>query len=176
MERLGEGWDVPSVVKDEVEFHWFHVAPGRALVLCVLSTSPVWYVGHFENGRMGKCSGDGCPSCARGVGKQIRYVLSVVDVSTHQLGVIELSQSVADLVRAFSDRHGVMRGMVLDFTKAARSKHSRMEVSYIDQVAPGWCTTMEGLDLREVLGSTWERIRASDAKRKTSGNGSEQPF
>jgi hypothetical protein len=157
MAPVGEGWDPPPSVRDRVEFHWFHVSPGRALVLCVLSGQPLWYVGHFDSGRMQPCLPEHCGLCARGVGKQLRYVVSSVELSSKQIGVLEMSKTVAELLRSWSSRNGGLHGMVIELQRATRSKHSRMECSYLDELPPGWALAMEGLDLKEVLSRTWER-------------------
>lgn len=154
---VGRGWDPPDEVRDRVEFHWFHVVPGRSLLLCMLSTEPLWYVGHFEKGRMRPCLGAGCEPCTRGVGTQLRYVVSAVEVTTKQLGVIEMSKSVALAVKDFASSNGGLHGLLVEFVKSARSKHSRMECMFLNEHAPGWAFAMQGLDLAEVLARTWER-------------------
>lgn len=154
---VGEGWDVPSEVRDRVEFHWFHVQPGRSLLVCMLSAAPLWYVGHFESGRMKPCAPVGCQSCARGVGKQLRFVVSAVDVRSKQVGVLELSKGVADVLRGWADQNGGLHGMLVEFSKASKSKHSRMEVDWVRESAPSWAFCLPGLDLKEVLSRTWDR-------------------
>jgi len=166
MDRLGDGWDPPQAIVDRVEFHWFHVDPGRSLVLGILSTAPMWYVGHFEGGRMRQCSGTGCLSCLKGVGAQIRYVFSAVELTTRQVGVIEVSKSVAELIRSWEARNGSLRGMVLEFQKVSRSKQSRMDVGYIAECWPSWCVTVAPLDLRDVLSNTWGRMEAAQLRKQ----------
>ena len=155
---VGEGWEPPAAVRDAVEFHWFHVQPGRAVVLCVLSGQPLWYVGHFQNGRMGPCRPAGCESCAKGIGRQLRYVVSCVELSSRQLGVLEVSSSVAELLKQWSLSAGGLRGLIVEIEKASRSKHSRMEASWVHETPPAWVMAMAPLDLKEVLARTWERI------------------
>jgi hypothetical protein len=154
----GQGWDPPQPILDRCRFHWFHVDPATALVLCVLSEAPSWYVGHFENHRMRKCDGPGCGMCDRGVGKQIRYVLSAVETSTHQNGVIEVSQSVVELLRSWTARTGKLRGMMIELTKATKAKQSRMVVRYLDSSPPGWASQVQPIDVLEALEATWDRI------------------
>lgn len=158
MERVGEGWDVPAEVRDHVQFHWFHVTPGSTLLLVLLSIRPLWFVGHFVSGRMLQCTGDSCARCAAGTGRQIRYIVSAVEPSTKRLGVIELSESVARLIREWAIPNEGARGLIVEFGKASKSKHSRLEVSLIREVPPSWCLSMQPLDLHEVLARTWERI------------------
>jgi len=103
-ESVGTGWDVPAGVKDRCEFHWFHVQRDGCLVVVILSSAPAWYVGHFDKGRMRRCDGHECRMCAAGSGRQLRYVLAAVDYQTRQNGVIEVSKSVAELIRSWSAR------------------------------------------------------------------------
>jgi len=124
----------------------------------MLSKVPLWYVGHFDGGRMKVCSGPVCDCCERGVGKQLRYVACGVEPTSRQLGVIEFSKPVAELLRDWSRRNGGFRGMMVEFTKATKSKHSRMEVKYIDAVATPFCLAVEPYDLGEVMRLTWERL------------------
>jgi len=158
---VGMGWDVPTDVRDRVEFHWFHVPSTGVLVLCVLSQAPVWYVGHFDKGRMRQCTGRGCDMCAKGIGTQLRYIVSVVDVSTHQIGVFEFGQSVSLLIKQWSSGLGFLKGMILEVTRASKSKHSRMEVGLVKTAPMAWCMALEGLPLEEVLERTWERADVS---------------
>jgi len=158
VEHVGEGWDVPAEVRDHVQFHWFHVAPGTSLLLVLLSVRPLWFVGHFVGGRMMQCRGDGCARCAAGTGRQIRYVMSAVEPSTRRLGVIELSESVVRLIKDWAIPNEGSRGLIIELTKVSRSKHSRHEVQLIREHPPAWCMALEPLDLHEVLSRTWDRI------------------
>ena len=154
---MGDGWDVPTEVRDRVEFHWFHVPTTGCLVLGILSTVPAWYVGHFDRGRMRECSGQGCDLCEKGIGTQLRYLVSAADLSTHQVGVIEFGATVAALIKQWASGFGYLRGMTIEVARATKSKHSRMEVTMIRNPPPGWLMATEALDLKEVLERTWER-------------------
>lgn len=157
MVPVGSGWDVPAEVRDRVEFHWFHAPISGALVLGVLSASPAWYVGHFAKGRMLKCEGKGCEYCEKGLGTQLRFVVCGADLSTRQVGVFEFGSTVAALVKQWTLGLGSLRGMILEITRATKSKHSRMEVGLIKETPPGWFMSTEGLDLVDVLERTWGR-------------------
>jgi len=158
VEKIGAGWEVPSEVRDRVEFHWFHSYPGKSLCLGVLSGSPVWYVGHFHQGRMVQCLRDGCSLCEQGVGGQIRYVVSCAELSSRQVGVIELGKSPALMLKDEACRNGGLRGLLFEVVKATKSKHSRMEISMIHEHPPAWLMATEPLDLVEVMSRTWERM------------------
>jgi len=154
---IGSGWDVPHEVKDRVEFHWFHVPVTGCLVLGILSIAPTWYVGHFDNKRMQQCEGKGCDLCDKGIGTQLRYVVSAVDISTHQVGVFEFGASVSQLIQQWSAGLGYLRGMMIEVTRASKSKHSRMEIALIREHPLAWVMATQELDLIEVLERTWER-------------------
>jgi hypothetical protein len=154
---IGSGWDVPSDVKDRVEFHWFHVPVTGSLVLGVLSPAPTWYVGHFDGKRMQECTGKGCDLCTKGMGTQLRYVVSCVDISTHQVGVFEFGASVSMLIQQWSSGLGYLRGLTIEIGRASKSKHSRMEVKLIREAPLAWVLATNPLDLIEVLERTWER-------------------
>jgi hypothetical protein len=91
------------------------------------------------------------------LGTQLRYVVSAVDLSTHQIGVLEFGQSVAELVKKWATGFGYLRGMTIEISRATKSKHSRMEVAMIREPPLPWVLSTEGLDLKEVLERTWER-------------------
>jgi hypothetical protein len=154
---VGAGWEVPTDVRDRVEFHWFHVPKSGALVLAILSQVPVWYVGHFDSGRMKECGGIGCDLCSKGIGRQLRYVVSAVDISTKQVGVFEFGSSVSLLIKQWASGLGYLHGMIIEVTRASKSKHSRMEISLIREHPMSWVMSLEGLPLEEVLERTWER-------------------
>jgi len=157
VDQVGEGWEVPTEVKDRVQFHWFHVYPGKALLLCFLSPAALWYVGHYEGGRMRLCIGEGCELCEKGCGKQIRYVVSAVEVTTRKVGVIEVGESIALTLKDLCSRNGGLRGMIVECMKATKSKHSRMEMVPVHEAPPAWALALAPLDLREVLEKTWQR-------------------
>jgi len=158
---VGVGWDVPGAVRDRVEFHWFHVPTSGALVLSVLSQAPVWYVGHFSSGRMRPCTGSGCECCEHGIGTQLRYLVSCVEMSTRQVGVFEFGPSISILIKQWASGMGYLKGMILEVTRASKSKHSRMEVHLIREPPAAWAMSIEGLPLEEVLERTWERAEVS---------------
>lgn len=160
MEHVGEGWEVPLEVKERVQFHWFHVSPGTELLLVVLSNVPLWYVGHFRGGRMEVCAREKCQSCAAGIGRQVRYVVCCVEMLTQRIGVLEVSESVANLVKQWSVPNNGSRGLILGLRKVTRAKNSRTDVELVKESAPAWAMALEPLDLHEVLAKTWEKLGA----------------
>jgi hypothetical protein len=109
---------------------------------------------------MQQCKGRGCELCKKGLGTQLRYVVSCVDVSTRQVGVFEFGASVSTLIKQWSTGFGYLKGMIIEVTRASKSKHSRMEVNLIKEHPMPWVMALEGLPLEEVLERTWERAEA----------------
>jgi hypothetical protein len=165
----GCGFSAPPDVRDVVEFHWWHVPVGGSLVLVVLSVEPVWYVGHFAQGRMRRCRGDLCRACVDGVGRQIRYVVCAAEVSSRQIGMLEVGSAPMLHIRDRALARGGLRGMILDVSRPARSKHGRLEVSVFEESPPSWSVTTEALDLRMVLERTWAREVGTEPKAVSPG-------
>jgi hypothetical protein len=157
MESTGEGWEVPRRVKDAVDFHWFKVKPGRALVLGILSPKPLWYVGHFHEKRMKRCPGMGCPLCGAGVGAQLRYVLGCVEAETGTIGIMEVGKTVGLQIRDRAAAVGSCRGLLVEFSKASSSKRSHTEMRFIDIVDPPVWLRFPPPDLKMCLERTWAR-------------------
>jgi hypothetical protein len=170
-ELSGEGWTPPGCVRDMVEFHWFHVPVGTSLMMCVLSGEPVWYIGHFDQGRMRRCRGDLCRMCVDGVGRQIRYVVSAVELTTRRLGVLELGTAPMMVLRDAALARGALRGLVIELGRSSRSKHARLDLVVVDECPPGWAVTMEALDCRFVLDRTWDREVGVQGKAVSADRG-----
>jgi len=154
---IGEGWELPADAAPWSDFHWFRVGGKTALNVVVLSEKPLWYVGHFHKGRMVPCYGDGCVLCQDGVGRQVRYVLGVVEVTSQRVGLLEVGKQVGELIRDWMPRTGALRGMWLDLFKHSFSKNSRMEVTYVDKPIDRRFLTFQCPDIRKALESTWRK-------------------
>jgi len=159
---VGTGWDLPDEVRDRTEFHWFHVPPGGELLLGCLSPCPLWYVGHYHKGRMRACRGDECPLCAMGTGRQIRWVLSCMDLRTHRVGVLEVGDGPGRVIKDSCGGNGRLRGLILAIRHTSKAKQSRLEVEVIHEPPPPRLMSTEALDLKEVLFSTWDRAAHCD--------------
>lgn len=155
----GSGWDVPVEAQPWSDFHWFRVTGKTMLELVILSREPLWYVGHFDRGRMVPCYREGCRLCAEGVGAQVRYVFSAIEISTRRIGLVEVGKSVGQLIRDWTDRCGGLRGMWVEAYKHTASKNSRMEVRYIDNPLPNGILDQEGPDCKEALVATWQKAK-----------------
>lgn len=154
---VGEGWDLPAEEEPSSDFHWFKVSPKGSLVLVVLSERPLWYTGHFVDGRMWPCQGSGCEMCEHGVGSQVRYVLAVAEVSSHRVGLIEMGRGIGLQIREWMDRRSELRGMVLEWSKHSLSRQSRTEVIFVDRECPPWWRVQNVPDVHRALLLTWRK-------------------
>jgi len=167
---VGRGFDIPQDVRDQVDFHWFHVGQTGSLMLACLSPEPIWYVGHFAGGRMVRCGGDGCKWCAEGFGKQLRYVVCCVELGSRTVGVLEVGKPVALALRDRALREGTCRGLVFELARAAKSKHARVEATFLNEMPPTWVAGLAPLDLVEVLDKTWSRQESAMRHGKGVGD------
>jgi hypothetical protein len=163
----GEGWELPDGVQPWSTFHWFKVGAKRPLELVILSDVPHWYIGHFYEKRMWPCSAPGCPTCEDGIGKQIRFCFAMVDVETRRVGLIEVSDSIGQLIRAWVPRNEGLRGMHLLFSRHSLSIKSRMEVEFLEQEVVGWWRDLEVPDPKIALELTWTKMRAGKPAMQT---------
>lgn len=154
---IGDGWDVPEEAAPWSDFHWFQVSPKESKTFAVLSEAPVWYTGHYHKGRMRPCPGEGCELCAEGVGAQVRYCFSVVDVETRRVGLIELGRGHGMELQEWSGGNGGLKGLQFEAHKDGKASQSRTVLCYIDQVAPDWVSGVEGPEVRLALFLTWDK-------------------
>lgn len=163
----GEGWDLPDGVAPWSAFHWFKIGSRSGLDCVILSEQPYWYVGHFYGNRMWPCQAPGCQVCEEGVGRQIRFCFAVVERTTRRVGLLEVSDSVGQLIRSWIARNEGLRGMHVFFTRHSHSIKSRMEVEFCEQDKEAWFRELEVPDPRMALELTWTKMRTSAPKSTT---------
>lgn len=156
----GEGWDLPDGVQPWSTFHWFKVGARQGLSVVVLSSAPFWYVGHYYSDRMWPCTAPGCPVCEDGVGRQVRYCFAVVETGTRRVGLLEVSESIGQVIRSWTPRNEGLRGMSLFFTRHSHSIKSRMEVEFVEQEQVAWWRELEVPDPKVALELTWSKMLA----------------
>lgn len=157
VETTGEGWELPGETKAWSDWTWFHIKPGKARIVVVLSEKPLWYQGHFVHGRMAPCVGSECIECARGTGAQIRWVFACAEVETRRQGLMEVGQATQLELRQYVTRAGRFRGLVLCFGRYSKAKQSRIECEYVDDPMPVWAHEMAATDLGAALRATWTK-------------------
>jgi len=106
---------------------------------------------------MRACEGAGCELCGCGVGRQIRYLVCCAEVTTGRVGVLEVGRAPGLQLRDRVQGNGGLRGAVFEVCRAARSKHSRLELVFVDEHPGSHLLSLEPLDLESVLRSTWEK-------------------
>jgi hypothetical protein len=167
----GSGWDLPAGAEPWSVFHWYRVSPRSSLCCVVLSQAPYWYLGHFLEGRMYPCEGVPCQMCGEGVGQQVRWVFAIAEVNTRRAGLIEVSTSIADILRSWSAECGGLRGMQVEFFKHSHSLRSRTEVRLIREDLPAWYLALEVPDPETALLCTWKKqgaLRRRDSSSVSS--------
>lgn len=161
-EIVGSGWGAAEKVGGSMQWHWFRVSGRRVLSLAILSTGPVWYVGHYRRSRMEPCTGTSCQGCAEGLGKQLRFVFAVAETSTRRAGLLEVGQYVAELLHEWEGRNQGLRGMWVEVSKHTQAIRSRMEVSYIDRPVDPRLLELEVPDVRDALRRTWAELKKTE--------------
>lgn len=154
---VGKGFGLPDGNDGWSDWTWFHARSGVVQTFTVLCEEPVNYAGHYSKGRMVPCLGEVCPLCARGLGSQARYVLSVVDWESRRVGLLELGRGHILSVKDWADSFGGLRGLSFTVERATHSKQSRMELRLQTEEVPPYFKHLEGPDLARAVASTWER-------------------
>lgn len=154
---LGEGWDPPKDLAGNPDFHWFKVPSRGSIVLIMLGKSPVWYTGHFTDGRMWPCSGEGCELCAHGIGAQLRYVVACVEPISRKVGMLEMGKTHGLTLKDWCSRAGGFPGMTVEFSKHSSARQSRTELTFIDRPPPPWIWELECPDIAKALILTWRK-------------------
>ena len=155
----GQGWDIPEKFNEGTSWRWIHPVAGSKLVLGVVSSEVCWYVGHFVGGRMRRCEGEVCKYCSEEIGKQVRYILHVVEISTRAQGVWEFGPAPALKIKSFSEHTGFLKGMILEVGRVGKHKNARLDVELIKGKILPWLMSIKPYDLKIILDKTFERIK-----------------
>lgn len=166
-EVVFSGWTAGKKIAGHVQHHWFTVSGTRVLELVMLCDRPTGYVGHFANGRMDRCRGAGCGHCAKGIGRQVRYVFGCAEAATGRVGLLEVSESVAETIHGFEGRHHGLRFMWIELSKHTKSNRSRMEVEYVERDCGPSFAKLEAPDVLGALKRTWEVLDQQRNKGRT---------
>lgn len=90
------GWGASS--KGQSRF--LHLEPGSRKRLLLVGDEPWLYVGHWWQGAMRPCGGEGCRLCELGCGRQVRMALEVALLPGGELRCWEFGPGVAERIRA----------------------------------------------------------------------------
>lgn len=154
---MGSGFDLPPGAEPWSDFHWFSASTKGIRVFVVLSDEPIWYTGHYANGRMAPCSGSGCDYCATGIGSQVRYCIAVADTTTRRVGLVEFGKNNGLQLRDWMNRTGGLPGMVIEVSKHSKNVQSRTELRFIDIPCEFPWRTLEVPDVALALFLTWHK-------------------
>jgi hypothetical protein len=174
----GEGWEVPAGTKTWSTFHFFKVDPRHTMRLVILSDQPFWYVGHYvripgdgpgekANARMVPCLQPHCEMCEDGIGQQLRYVFAAVDIDSKRIGIIEFSESNAELLRDWMSRNEGLRGMHIELSKHSLSAKSRTTIKFLEMGNEAWWRSLEMPDPKVALELTWRKLNVKIPKTVT---------
>lgn len=159
--EINEGFELPPGKTGWTDFKWFHARSDYPTRLTILSDKPISFTGHYYKTRMHPCKGEKCSFCAVGIGTQVRYVFGVVEWETRSVGLYEMSRNHALDVQSWIARFGSVRGMTIEVQRAGRSKHCRIEMSYIEDPAPVFFGIMESPDVKLALQNSFQRADSS---------------
>jgi hypothetical protein len=129
MPESGFGWDAPDTDEKSVDWSWLHVGGGDPRHLIVLSDSALWYIGHWNAGRMVRCAGQQCDLCRQSLGRRRRWLIWVEDEQTTRRYVWEFSDAIAEQFRAAAAKYGSLRGLTFDTWRDSWEGQSRIHVS-----------------------------------------------
>ena len=156
---VGEGWDVAPEDRPWSDFHWWKVPVRGILVLGLVGDQPLYYVGHYVDGRMWPCLGETCGMCKNSVGAQVRYVMGAAEVSTRRVGILEVGRGNGLLIRDWAQGRGGMWGLTIELEKHSHSRTSRTEVRLVSKEVGPWIHQVELPDLRRALILTWDKAK-----------------
>ena len=154
---VGVGWEVDPGDQPWSDFHWWKVPTKGVLVLVLIGKEPVYYVGHFVDGRMWPCLKEGCGMCDRGVGSQVRYVMAAAEISSKRIGILEVGRQNGLQIRDWCVGRGGMTGLVLELEKHSHARTSRTEVKLIEKEVGPWPYHVKEVDLKRALLLTWKK-------------------
>lgn len=154
---VGDGWEVAAEHAPWSDFHWWKVPTKGGLMLALLGTAPVYYVGHFDDGRMWPCCTPDCGMCREGKGSQVRYVMGAADVTTKRVGILEVGRANGLLIRDWAQSRGAMKGVVIELAKHSHARTSRTEVRLVDKEPGPWIHMLQVPDLKRALILTWDK-------------------
>ena len=107
---------------------WIHVPARGALRIAILSKRAYRYQGHWWAGAMHNCPPERCQYCARGIGIQVKIVLSVHDLDAGGAGLLELTPTTAAVIAAQYTEAGFLRGLTFKLKHAEGRSNGRIVI------------------------------------------------
>jgi hypothetical protein len=154
---VGDGWELAPGDAPWSDFHWWKVPTKGILVLVLLGKEPVYYVGHYVDGRMWPCLKETCGMCKQGIGSQVRYVMAAAEIATKRVGILEVGRGNGLIIRDWAIGHEGLTGVVIELEKHSHARTSRTEIRCIEKECGPWPYHIELPDLRRALLLTWTK-------------------
>jgi hypothetical protein len=169
------GYGLMSAPDDDehAQFCWLHIRPGDQVMIVLGNKLPMWYRAHWHDGRMQPCQGDDCWMCSAGIGRQRRWVFSVVLWSQKKPYLWEVSESLAMDIRAICEHVGTEVDVKIRVSREPGSTKARLKVeSYgIDEFHNGSSVVFP--EPQEALQLTWAVISRRSESRSVGDSRSE---
>jgi len=154
--RLEEGWGDTAAAPSST-YCWFHIPVVGGLDVTILSETPTRYTGHFVGRTMRPCANRGCHWCEVGLGKQLRWVLSVVDMVSGVRGCIEVGAAAAEAIRASTAELGELRGARIRLSRATTARNSEVLVGLKGREPAS--AVPDPVDVSRLLSDMWAKQR-----------------
>ena len=152
--RLEDGWGDTAAAPSST-YCWFHIPSVGALDVVILSEVPTRYTGHFVSRTMRPCSNRGCHWCEVGLGKQLRWVLSVVDMVSGIRGCIEVGAAAAETIRRVTAEAGGLRGCRVRLGRATTAKNGEVTCSLTAREPE--MAVPDPVDISRLLSDMWAK-------------------
>lgn len=154
--RLEEGWG-DTAAPPSSSYCWMHIPTVGALEVVVLSWRPTRYVGHFVARTMRPCDAAGCHWCSVGLGRQLRWVLSVADCTSGIRACIEVGAAAAEAIKRSTAETGGLRGARIRLSRATSARNS--EVLCVLAGMEPEAAVPDPVDVPKLLAEMWAKQR-----------------
>lgn len=161
------GYGLLSAPDDEEKpkFQWLHIRPGEAVRLILGDKLPLWYKAHWYEGRMQPCGGEECRLCGAGVGRQRRWVFSVALAGQRKPYLWEVSESLAQEIRAIGEQQGTLTDLQLRVSREGSGSKGRIDVASHGIDAYHSTSEVPFPDPQEALELTWAVLSSASEFR-----------
>ncbi len=169
MWACGTGREFVGKLATEKENVFLHIPAKSGRQLIVLRDEPFIYIGHFLRSGMKPCTGEHltCRYCIAGFGRKERFVFSMMDARTKEIGIFEVSDTtglqVLRKMDEWSERFGSARGLAFVFAKEDDKKNGAIGMKCLDGLGGG-SDLPDGPDPQHVLVKMWTTPEKFDYK------------
>lgn len=149
------GWGVPSESGDPPGIGFAHVPARGNLEVVFLHDAPVNFQGHYYDRRMKPCVHNGCTMCAKGVGKQRRWVFAVYECERGVTRLLEIGATPANQLQQFALDYQGLLGLRFRFSKPGGTLRSPISVELCGAARVPETELPECPNIGEVLRKIW---------------------